>query len=68
MERNTATPADLGDPFVEPMTVQAVDGEVVVLGPDSVAVSLTPDAAEESGRRLIAGAENARQEGPDEPA
>lgn len=35
------------------MTVMIVDGEIVVLGPDAVAVSITPDAAEESARRLL---------------
>jgi hypothetical protein len=64
MERDTTKPAELADPFIEPMTVRAVDGEVVVLGPDSVAISLSPDAAEESARRLIEAAEDARQEGP----
>jgi hypothetical protein len=34
------------------MNVMLVDGEVVVLGPDGVAVALTPAAAEESARRL----------------
>jgi hypothetical protein len=47
-------------PFSEPMTAQAVDGEVVVLGPDSVGVALTPDAAEESARRLVEAAQRAR--------
>lgn len=51
-------------PFTEAMTVQAVEGEVVVLGPDSVAVSLTPDAAEESARRLTAAAAEARTQPP----
>lgn len=47
-------------PFSEPMTAQPVDGEVVVLGPDSVGVALTPDAAEESARRLVEAARQAR--------
>lgn len=47
-------------PFDEAMTVQSVEGEVVILGPDSVAVSLTPEAAEESARRLAAAATAAR--------
>jgi hypothetical protein len=42
------------------MTVEVVDGEVVVMGPDAVSVSLTPSAAEESGRRLVEAAERAR--------
>lgn len=36
-----------------PMTVEVVDGEVVVLGPNAIAVALTPRAAEESARRLL---------------
>jgi hypothetical protein len=47
--------------FEEPMTVQVVDGEIVVLGPDAVGVSITPDAAEESARRLIAAAQALRR-------
>ena len=43
----------LSDAFCEPMTVQVVEGEVVVLGPDGIGASLTPAAARESGRRLI---------------
>ena len=39
-----------------PMTVKVVEGEVVILGPDAISVSLTPHAAEISGRRLIAAA------------
>lgn len=53
----------MSEPFSEPMTVRAVDGEVVVLGPDSVGVSLTPDSAEESARRLLRCAEEARRMG-----
>lgn len=58
---NRSTPHS-GEPFAEAMTAQAIDGEVVVLGPDSVAVSLTPDAAEESARRLNTAATDARRE------
>jgi hypothetical protein len=54
------------------MKVLTIDGEVVVLGPDGVAVSLTPDAAEESARRLAGCAHDARRWRPppsqDEPA
>lgn len=38
--------------FDLPMTVKCVDGEVVILGPDGVGISMTADAAEESARRL----------------
>lgn len=47
-------------PFRDPMTVRVVDGEVVILGPDAIAVSITAEAAEESARRLTAAAEEAR--------
>jgi hypothetical protein len=50
----------MSEAYSEPMTVRVVDGEVVVLGPDAVSVSLTPDAAEESARRLEAAATEAR--------
>jgi len=42
------------------MTVRAVDGDVVVLGPEAVSVALTADAAEESARRLSVAAAEAR--------
>lgn len=38
----------------------AEDGLVVLDGPDGVAVTMLPDAAEETGRRLIAAAAEAR--------
>lgn len=50
----------ISEAFSEPMTVSVVDGEVVVLGPDAVSVSLTPEAAEESARRLTSAASEAR--------
>lgn len=54
-------------PYSEPMTVHAVEGEVVVLGPDGVAVSLTPEAAEESAHRLNTAASEARRQPPPGP-
>ena len=50
----------MSEAYSEPMTVTAVDGEVVITGPDAVAVSLTPDAAVESARRLESAATQAR--------
>lgn len=44
----------------EASNVVADHGEVQVSGPDGVAVSLTPDAAEETGSRLIEAANEAR--------
>ncbi len=46
----------------QPMTVKVVDGEVAIIGPDGVAVSLTPEAAEESARRLAEAAHDARDD------
>lgn len=45
-----------------PSSVAAEAGEVLIDGPDGVATALTPDAAEETGRRLIAAASLARQQ------
>lgn len=45
--------------FDEPSEVSAEQGEVVVDGPDGVAVSLTPDAAAETSDRLLDGAAQA---------
>ena len=42
-----------GKIYKEASDVQAVDGKVVVDGPDSVDVELTPEAAEETSDRLI---------------
>ncbi|HEX8642027.1 MAG TPA: hypothetical protein VF704_12855 [Allosphingosinicella sp.] len=44
----------------EPSEVTAEDGEVMVDGPNGVAVSLTPDAAAETSHRLLFGAAQAR--------
>jgi hypothetical protein len=43
------------------MTVEVVDGGVVILGPDGIAAALTPDSADESARRMAAGARRARE-------
>ena len=45
--------------FDEPLTVQVTEGEVVITGPGSVAVSLTPSAAAESAKVLARAAEQA---------
>lgn len=47
---------DFLDPFDVPMTVQVVEGEVVVLGPNGLAIALTPEAARVSAERLSAAA------------
>ncbi len=46
--------------YEEASDVDAEDGTVVVVGPDSVDVRLTPDAAEETSERLNTGAMKAR--------
>lgn len=48
----------------EPSEVLAESGEVIVEGPNGVAVTLTPDAAEETGRRMLRAASEARSQGP----
>ena len=49
-------------PHAHPSSVSAEEGEVLVDGPDGVAVAMTPDAAEETGRRLIDAAAEARRQ------
>lgn len=43
-----------------PSEVTAEDGEVIVDGPDGVAVSMTPEAAAETSHRLLHAAAQAR--------
>lgn len=47
-------------PRRDPGVVSAEAGVVLLDGPDGVAVAMEPAAAEETGRRLIAAAEEAR--------
>ncbi len=42
-----------GKPYADPSHVQARGGEVIVDGPDGVAVAFTPDAAAETSDRLL---------------
>ena len=52
------------NPQSEPGQASAEHGQVLLDGPDGVAVSLTPDAAKETGKRLIdAAAEASEQDG-----
>jgi hypothetical protein len=44
----------------EPSEVNAEEGEVVVDGPNGVAVTFTPDAAAETSQRLLIGAAKAQ--------
>lgn len=43
-----------------PSDVVAEDGKVIVEGPNGVAITFVPDAAEETGRRLLQAAADAR--------
>jgi hypothetical protein len=52
-------------PYESPLTVEVVDGEVVVRTLDGpVGISLTPHAAAETAGRLAEAAERARQASP----
>lgn len=44
-------------PETEPGDATADQGQVLLDGPDGVAVSMTPDAARKTGERLIAAAD-----------
>jgi len=46
----------------DPGVANAEQGQVVLDGPDGVAVTMTPDAATETGQSLIAAAEAARRQ------
>lgn len=50
--------------FTEASSVTVVEGDVVVIGPGCIGASLTPQAAEETGRRLAAAAAKALDEPP----
>ena len=47
-------------PYSTPSEVSAEDGEVVVDGPDGVAIAFTPEAADETSSRLLFNAAKAR--------
>ena len=49
--------------YSQPSDVRASNGTVKVDGPDAVDVDLTPDAADETGDRLIRTAREARLQG-----
>ena len=52
----------LPQPQTKPGIASAEDGLVILDGPDGVAVTLTADAAEDTGRSLIAAAGSARDQ------
>ena len=47
-------------PYSEPSDVGVEEGQVIVDGPDGVAVTFMPDAARETGHRMIDAAGRAR--------
>lgn len=51
--------------YSRPSEVAAKAGKVVVKGPDHVDVEFTPDAADETGDRLIRKARDARHQAND---
>ena len=54
-------------PETMPGTATAECGQVTLDGPKDVAVAMTPEAAEETGRRLIAAAAEAQTQSPEDP-
>ncbi len=55
-------------PLTEPGVASAEDGVVVLDGPDGVAITMTPDAAQKTGTSLISAAEVAEQQIADAPS
>lgn len=55
-------------PAMTPGVASAENGIVTLDGPDGVAVTMTPEVAAETGRRLIAAAALASTQANDEPA
>ena len=53
--------------YDEPSSVAAEQGDVIVDGPDAVALTITPEAARETAKRLLEQAEEAEKQsgGPD---
>ena len=55
-----------GQPLKKAGRAVAEQGVVLLEGPDGIAISLTPEAAQDTGESLIAAAEAARRQ-PNEP-
>jgi len=47
-------------PYDEPSDVRAVAGDVAILGPGGVDISMTPPAAEKTAGKLVRAAQSAR--------
>ncbi|MDB5439131.1 MAG: hypothetical protein JWM33_1558 [Caulobacteraceae bacterium] len=54
--------------FNTPSDVQIIEGEVVVVGPEGIGHSFTPEAARETGRRLTGAADAAQDIADPAPA
>jgi len=55
-----------GQPYDRPSQVSSEGGEVLVDGPNGISYSMTPDAAWETGSRLIHHAQRVRDKAQDE--
>ncbi|AQR73081.1 hypothetical protein [Sphingomonas sp. LM7] len=55
------------EPESEPGIASAEQGLVLLDGPDGVAISMTPEAADATGRSLIAAAQEASTQRSDNP-
>jgi hypothetical protein len=53
-----------GGPFSTGGRAVAEEGQVLLDGPDGVAIAMTPDAAEETAASLLAAAKEARRQAP----
>ncbi len=53
-----------GDAYDEPTRATAVDGEVVLIGPNSIGLSITADAAEQSAHNILEAVREARKQTP----
>jgi hypothetical protein len=51
----------------QPSHVAAESGNIIIDGPDGVAITMSPDAAEETARRLLAAVGEARRQTDCEP-
>jgi hypothetical protein len=55
---------NLNPAYDKPSRVFAVHGEVILDGPNGIGVSMTPDAAAETAKRLARAAKEARAQAP----
>ena len=49
-------------PHAQPSDVAAEEGEVLIEGPNGLALAMTPEAAEETARRMLQAALEARRQ------